>query len=778
MVVHRRIIVCGDFNINLLNNSPLTTKFYNLTQMLNLRQVISVPTRITPTSESLLDLCIVDDPNSVVNSGTLDFGISDHLLCFAIFKWKSVPLQKLSTVYRRSMKNFNQSDFNADLEIAPWSILEMFDDPSDKTEIYNLLLSDILDLHAPLKKVKTRKHNAPWITRDLRKKMIYRDRLHRKFLQTRLNTDYERYRKFRNQVTKWQRSAKKSYVSDLVAKKVHPSNLWSAIKVCKCNGLSAKSSTTNTPPASNLNSYFASITSANHAVAHDSVVPLSPSAHVDVCDLPLISPSTCSALLSELKPKTSSGVDTVSAVVLRSSPETLSTPLATIINSSIASTSFPSQWKSAIIHPLHKKGPTSTCSNYRPISMLPAASKVAEMYIVNILTDHLERNNLLHPLQSGFRRGHSTQSLLLYLTDSWYKSLDRGDMVGVVYLDIAKAFDTINHSLLLHKLKVQFNLSDQLCQWIKCYLSNRVQAVAANSTVSPYLSIGSGVPQGSVLGPLLFSMYINDLPAATTSPSQTALFADDTTIFASGKTTAIISSRLNTIMSCVNQWLIDNGLSLNVTKSKCMLIHPKRKHPSALNITFNGSIIEQVETFKLLGVIIDHHLHWRPHIDSLVKSVSRNVHLMRRLSWLLPVSALKAFYFAYIATSFDYCSLVWDPCCSTDSTRLQRLQNYAGRIILKVPKSSSATEALATLQWASLSDRRQQKLFTLSQELSQPKSGKSPPSYLRKLLTKVSDVHHYHTRGAVRGHLLVNQVHKEYGKKAISYRLTQLRNSY
>ena len=147
--------------------------------MLNLRQVISVPTRITPTSESLLDLCIVDDPNSVVNSGTLDFGISDHLLCFDIFKWKSVPLQKLSTVYRRSMKNFDQSDFNADLEIAPRSILEMFDDPSDKTEIYNLLLSDILDLHAPLKKVKTRKHNAPWITRDLRKKMIYRDRLHR-----------------------------------------------------------------------------------------------------------------------------------------------------------------------------------------------------------------------------------------------------------------------------------------------------------------------------------------------------------------------------------------------------------------------------------------------------------------------------------------------------------------------------------------------------------------------------------------------------------------------
>ena len=141
--------------------------------------------------------------------------------------------------------------------------------------------------------------------------------------------------------------------------------------------------------------------------------------------------------------------------------------------------------------------------------MLPPASKVAEMYIVDFLTDRLERNNLLHPRQSGFRRGHSTQSLLLYLTDSWYKSLDKGDMVGVVYLDIAKAFDTINHSLLLHKLKVEFYLSDQMCQWIKCYLSNRVQAVAVNGTVSSYLPIGSGVPQSSVLGPLLFLVWLH-----------------------------------------------------------------------------------------------------------------------------------------------------------------------------------------------------------------------------------------------------------------------------
>ena len=296
-----------------------------------------------------------------------------------------------------------------------------------------------------------------------------------------------------------------------------------------------------------------------------------------------------------------------------------------------------------------------------------------------------------------------------------------------------------------------------MCQWIKSYLSNRVQVFAVNDTVSPYLNIGCGVPQGSVLGPLLFSMYINDLPAATTFPLQTALFVDDTIIFASGKTTDSISSRLNAIMACVNQWLLDNGLSLNAAKSKCMLIHSRRKRPSALNIALNGSIIEQVETFKLLGVIIDHHLHWRPHIDSIVKSASRNVHLMRRL--LVPTCQCSESYLFCLQ-----CSLVWDPCCSTDSTCLQRLQNYAVRIILKVLKSSSATEALTTLKLTSLSDRQRQKLFSFSQEILQPRLRKSPPSYIRNILTKVSAVHQYQTRGATRGHLHVNQVHKEYGK--------------
>ena len=172
-----------------------------------------------------------------------------------------------------------------------------------------------------------------------------------------------------------------------------------------------------------------------------------------------------------------------------------------------------------------------------------------------------------------------------------------------------------------------------------------------------------------------------------------------------------------------------------------MLVHSRRRSLSPLHITFNGSSIKQVETFKLLGVITDLHLHCRPHINSVVKSVWRNIQLMRRLSGFWSTNVLKAFYFAYFATSFDYCSLVWDTCCSSDSTHLQC------RTILKLPKSSSATEALSTLHGTSLSERWQQKLLSLGQHLLQPKFGN-----LRNLLTNVSDVHH-HTRGSAWGHL-------------------------
>ena len=378
------------------------------------------------------------------------------------------------------------------------------------------------------------------------------------------------------------------------------------------------------------------------------------------------SPLAHPALISNLISSKSASFDAISSIILKSSPDQLSVPLTNIINTSIKNQSFPPQWKSALVYPLHKSGPISVCSNYRPISILPAASKVFELYIADILRHHLEYNSLLYPLQSGFRCGHSTQSLLLYLTDSWYKSLDNNQLVGVVFLDISKAFDTINHDLLLHKLKVQFKLSDSLCCLLRSYLSQRFQAVSYNGSTSEFLSINSGVPQGSILGPILFSMFINDLPNTIQSSVTTALFADDSTFFVSGNNVDSIELSLNNALSAIHSWMVSNGLCVNLSKTKSMLIHSSRKHPPPLKIVFNGSPIEQVVKFRLLGVVVDQHLKWNHHIDYILKIIVRNLHLLRRISWFLPRQTLITFYFSYIASHFNYCSLVWDPCCSSN----------------------------------------------------------------------------------------------------------------
>ena len=206
------------------------------------------------------------------------------------------------------------------------------------------------------------------------------------------------------------------------------------------------------------------------------------------------------------------------------------------------------------------------------------------MYVADLLKAHLEHNILLYTLQSGFRQGQSTQSLLLRLTDSWYKSLDKGDYVGVVFLDISKAFNTVNHQLLLHKLRTQFHLSPSLCQLLESYLHQRNQVVLANGSQSASGDIPSGVPQGSFLGPILFSMFINDLPAAVNSSVTTTLFADDSTFSTPGNDVASIESQMSSALTAVKPRMSHNCLEVNRLKTKCMLIHFSRISPPPLNI--------------------------------------------------------------------------------------------------------------------------------------------------------------------------------------------------
>ena len=508
--------------------------------------------------------------------------------------------------------------------------------------------------------------------------------------------------------------------------------------------------------------------SATHPPSHTIQTPSS----ITCLHLKPISTEACLDVICSLNTNKSTGSDNIPPSILKSAGPIVAEPLTNIINSSLLSSNFPKKWKLASVKPLHKGGDKHLLTNYRPISLLPTCSKVIERVVHTQLTDHLEANNLVYPHQSGFRPKHSTATTLLKITNDWHQALDSGLLVGVLYLDVSKAFDTVNHSLLLKKL-AQVGVSPPAVEWFESYLSNRSQFTIIDNIKSELDTTLAGVPQGSILGPSLFAIHVNDLPLSCPTDASTILFADDTTIYTTGTSVQQIRSTLISALTSCNNWMTDNKLKLNLSKTKCMLIHSSKLNPRPLDISLDGTSLEQVSTFKLLGCIIDHHLTWNSHIQYLSSKVSRSINLLRRLSWFLPRSALQMYYKTYILPSLDYCDVVWTNCPLKLSAKLERLQNFAGRIILKVPKRTSATWVRKELGWSTLTARRKLHVATLMFKLK----NNLAPNYLSELMTPSSHLHQHNTRAATTDCFHLPQASTNHGKDAFSFTGPKVWNS-
>ena len=467
----------------------------------------------------------------------------------------------------------------------------MFDHPDDKVEVFNTLLLDVLNQHAPLKTVRIKKKPAPWITTSIRNEMDVCNKLFKIFKKNRLTVSWEAFKVQRNRVTSLQRKAKKQYFHRLLKNNVHPSTLWNTLKAAGAttplqdNWSSFNMSLPSL--ADSLNSHFVSVSSASPpslppSSASDPVPPPQ-----SALSLTSTTPAWCEEALGSLKARCSSGLDGIPSIALIAGRSVICYPLSSILNSSISSSVFPQSWKCAWVKPIHKGGDRALPSNYQPISLLPVSSKLLEKCIQQQLSSHLVQNDLLFPFQSGFRPCHSTQTLLLHCLDTWYKALDRRQFVGVVFLDVSKAFDTVSHNLLSDKLS-KLGLSPSAISWFKSYLSDRCQVTRVSDSFSSPGFPSSGIPQGSVLGPSLFSAFINDLPSVLPADS-VVLFADDTAIYIISSNLASLNTSLQQCVDAANLWMTSNGLCLNASKTKSMLIHSRRqKLENGLSIHVDG----------------------------------------------------------------------------------------------------------------------------------------------------------------------------------------------
>ncbi len=387
-------------------------------------------------------------------------------------------------------------------------------------------------------------------------------------------------------------------------------------------------------------------------------------------------------ILGSCKNKKSTGDDGISLTLLKQLSNELSEPLAYLINMSLEQGTVPDPMKLTKVIPIYKAKSKIEFSNYRPISMLSNISKILEKVVHRRLYSFMTKHNILYDNQFGFRPKHSTIDAITKFTCDTMKSLDEKGSCLSVYLDLSKAFDTINHDILLKKLN-HYGIRGKALDWFKSYLSQREQYVSYKGVKSVGFGVSYGVPQGSVLGPLLFILYSNDLPHSITH-SNTILFADDTTIYIVGHNVRDLYARMNHDLKQLSDWFRANQLSVNATKTKYMFITKQKVNISNdLSLCIGTEKLERVTSTKFLGLILDEKMLWHDHIDHCSKKVSSGLYAMNAAKRYLTSEHLHILYCSLIHPYLTYGNLVWGNTHQKYLHRLEILQKKAIRIMTK-----------------------------------------------------------------------------------------------
>ena len=363
-------------------------------------------------------------------------------------------------------------------------------------------------------------------------------------------------------------------------------------------------------------------------------------------------------IIKSLKNKKSYGIDGISNVLLKSISNEIIKPLTLIINQSLETGIFPNAFKTSKVIPIYKKGDKANLNNYRPISMLPTISKIFERVIHMQLYAYFCENNLLCEQQYGFRSKHSTELAAIKLVDYLLKQMDANQIPGAIYLDLSKAFDTLNFDILLSKLKFYGVVGTPL-KLLDNYLRNRHQFVEFKNNNSDLQEILTGIPQGSILGPLLFSIYINDL-IKSTNKFKYLMYADDTTLYFNLEdfNSETMNDDINSCLDEINVWLKLNKLTVNASKTKFMVFHKHREVPK-LNLSLNNINIESVSHFTFLGIILDTALSWKYHINMIAIKISKVIGILHKLKYIFPKNILLTIYKSLILPHLNYGLLLW-----------------------------------------------------------------------------------------------------------------------
>ena len=721
-------VIVGDFNArssswwcdDITTTEGLSIDY--LTSQYGLYQIVSEPTHLLPQSASCIDLIFTDQPNLVVDSGTHP---SLHSNCHHQITYCKLNLHiQYPPPYQRLVWNFKLADIKAirrSLELVNWEHLFLNKSVHNQVSIFNKTLINVFTNFIPNKIITCNDKDPPWINDFIRKKIEWKNQLYRNFnANGKTDNDFYVLREATATVSKLISDEKSNYYQKLSKKlcdpKTNSKTYWSLLKTFY-NGKKVPV----IPPiiinnnivsnikqkADYFNDFFAQqCTPLNN----DSKIPdrVHRKYTYTISSVNFTNEDILKIIRS-LNPNKAHGFDDISIRMIQICDTVVLKPMAMIFKNCLSHGIFPNDWKKSNVVPIHKKGDKQELKNYRPISLLPIFGKIFERIIYNSLYSFVESNNLLCTNQSGFRSADSCVNQLLSITHLCYQSFDYNPSLEAraIFLDISKAFDKVWHEGLVFKLEC-IGVEGQLLKLLESFLNNRYQRVLLNGQSSNWSPIKSGVPQGSILGPLLFLIYINDLPDNLISTAK--LFADDTSIISIVHDVDITANELNLDLANINEWAYRWKMSFNpdITKQAQQVIFSRKtkkpQHPPAY---FNGHTVSTSIVQKHLGMYLDEKLDFNFHLKEKICKAYRGVGIIKKLQNCLDRKSLITIYKSFVRPHLDYGDIVFDqPNNNSFIEKLESVQYNAALAITGAIRGTSRVKLYKELGLESLSFRR------------------------------------------------------------------------
>ena len=704
--------IMGDFNIDLFksNNNTVKSLLANCHSKLFFN-TITKPTRVFGASATLIDHMWTNNASQNILNGILFTNISDHFPTFSFYRWKNNNVKgKPSTVVKRNFCEDNIVQFMECLRQVCWTLVYASQDANVCYRNFILIFLNCFNKCFPLEeKTYIKSHHKPYITPEIRTLITQKNKLQRKYAKKPI-TYGEQYRQLRNKITQKIREAKGNYYKrQLQQCEGNVKKIWTIINSILSRKESSPSNEKSfkvnnslisgpSEIANQFNKYFVEIGSKLASQIHSEQIDFRQyllNRYDDEFKFPVVTRDQLLHVVKSMK-DSASGHDEIPIRIIKIIIEDIADVLLYLCNLSFTAGTFPDLLEIAKVLPFFKSGDHSLFNNYRPISILPVISKIIEKLAFESLYKYCIEKQIITESQFGFMRGKSTEDAILSFTENILSAFDKKQFTIGVFLDFSKAFDTVNHNILLSKLDY-YGIRHRAKDWFYSYLSKRQQYVSYNGHKSGLSSTSCGVPQGSILGPLLFLIYINDI-IHSSQYLKFVLFADDSNLYLSNDNLNDLTTMLNQELELVRKWIISNKLTLNLNKTHYIIFHRKKIPLHIPSIMLGNSVLERVQFTQFLGVTIQENLRWDKHIQKVSDKVNKLCGILYLTRHQFTTSALNQIYYSLIYPNLTYCITVWGASEKSKISQIILAQKRVIRTVRNLQRRDHTNESFASLK--------------------------------------------------------------------------------